>query len=86
MATNLLFVNTIWPLTVKVFSIFNKWLSRVLKKKKKKKKDEPVVFGKDSGDPIFDSNYRFLLFLRMAKNFKLQISVTISRREDITSV
>ena len=86
MATNLLFVNTIWPLKLKFFSIFNKWLIRVFKKKKKKKKDEPVVFGKDSGDPIFDSNYRFLLFLRMAKNFKLQISVTISRREDITSV
>ena len=86
MATNLLFVNTIWPLTVKVFSIFNKWLSRVFKKKKKKKKNEQVVFGKDLGDHIFDSNYRFLLFLRMAKNFKLQISVTISRREDITSV
>ena len=79
MATNSLFVNTLWPLTVKVFSIFNKWLSRVFFFKK----NDPVVFGKDSGDPIFDSNYRFLLFLSLAKNFKLQTSVTISRREDI---
>ena len=80
MATNLLFVNTLWPLTAKVFSIVNKWLSRVFFFFKK---NDPVVFGKDSGDPIFDSNYRFLLFLSLAKNFKLQTSVTISRREDI---